>query len=229
MIAIYYHNIHGFTYVELKGDWGNLIVLCCCPQIYSCTYISKSVTVISSTTIPQWSLQIYHFELNVPPVVALDAYSSASHLTCVCYDVIRWFLAKSYQGTCVWSGRQRHPFNVWWFGFTHASDLQSIVRISLMYSWYSIKVSLSVCELVKTCSDVVKSTAQDRATREKGPATELKLGTYTCSIAEQPHESPIPVKILRPQSPCSTSHRCATIQWPLQTRASRLVPRVVWW
>ena len=113
---------HGFTYVELKGDWGNSIVLCCCPQIYSCTY----------TTIPQWSLQIYHFELNVPPVVALDAYSSASHLTCVCYDVIRWFLAKSYQGTCVWSGRQCHPFNVWWFGFTHASNLQSIVRISLM-------------------------------------------------------------------------------------------------
>ena len=56
-------------------------------------------------------------------------------------------------------------------------------------SWY---------KLVKI---VGKSTAQkDRATGEKGSATELKLGTYTLSQSFI-HDLFIPVKILCPQLP----------------------------
>ena len=41
--------------------------------------------------------------------------------------------------------------------------------------------SLSVRELVQTCSDSCESPQQDRATGEKGTATELELGTYALS------------------------------------------------
>ena len=67
----------------------------------------------------------------------------------------------------------------------------------------------------KLAKMVEKSTAQkDRVTGEKGPATELELGTYTLSQSFS-HKLLVPVEILRPQSPFCTHYRCAAIQWPL--------------
>ena len=71
--------------------------------------------------------------------------------------------------------------------------------------------------------DSCNSTAQkDRAIGEIGPVTELGPGTYALSRSFS-HASYIPVEILRPQLPFSTSHGCAAIQWPLKTHALRLV------
>ena len=59
--------------------------------------------------------------------------------------------------------------------------------------------------------------------REKRPATELQLGTYTL-LRSVSHELLVPVKILCPQSPFSTSHGLL-----LKTRTSRLVLCAMWW
>ena len=65
----------------------------------------------------------------------------------------------------------------------------------------TLTVSLSVRELVQTCSDSCESTAQkDRATGEKGPSTE-PLNTGPMIAEFQPRNPPIPVEILRPQLP----------------------------
>ena len=75
-----------------------------------------------------------------------------------------------------------------------------------------MQVLLSVCELVQTCKIGEKFTAQkDRATGEKEAATELKLGTYAIS-QNFSHKLLVPVEILHPQLPLSTSHGCAAIQ-----------------
>ena len=60
------------------------------------------------------------------------------------------------------------------------------------------------------------------ATREKGPVTGPEPGTYTLS-RNFSHE-PL-VSAANPLSPITfcTGHRCATIQHPLRTYASRLV------
>ena len=58
-------------------------------------------------------------------------------------------------------------------------EADSLYQFSLQQKLY---MSLTVCELVQTCSDSCESTAwKDRVTGEKGPATELELGTYNLS------------------------------------------------
>ena len=78
----------------------------------------------------------------------------------------------------------------------------------------------------EACCMKLHSSERDRVPWEIGPVTELEPGTYTLSWSSVTSQV-IPVKILRPQSPLSTSHRCAAIQRPLKTCASRLVLNAV--
>ena len=70
------------------------------------------------------------------------------------------------------------------------------VHLYYMHIYYTKLITCEVC-----CMD---STAQKE--KEKGPTTELELGTYTLSWSFS-----------------RTSHGCAAIQRQLKTRASRLV------
>ena len=84
----------------------------------------------------------------------------------------------------------------------------------------SMKLTFSVMYLLRWSSD---PQLRRIGRREKGPATELQLGTYAL-LRSVSHELLVSVKILCPQSPFSTSHGLL-----LKTRTSRLVLCAMWW
>ena len=98
-------------------------------------------------------------------------------------------------------------------------QLSLVLRIS-----YQVILTVDILVLIVVNPQLCRIGQQGIRTRDRAQTRDL------CSIAEfQPLEPPIPVKILRSQSPFSTGHGCVTIQRPLKTRASRLVLHAVWW